>query len=257
MSEIELLTQIESNTRTKPQMTMDFKMTTNRKRFFFDQSIMLDDGSYTLGLINFVTYNTIFNVTEKKNALLVSTDSDAATATWETITLDPGAYEIDQMNAEINRLLGRSTVGVPTNSFTLEPNEQTLHSIIKLNDLIVSFNTPNSIASILGFRETTILTADFNKSPNKVNIISVDRIHLCCDAIDGSLLNGKESPILFSFVLNEEPGTRIVREPNVILPKYLNKQKLETIEFWLIDDDGEPVSFQGETITFTTQILYV
>jgi len=73
--------------------------------------------------------------------------------------------------------------------------------------------------------------------------------------INGSILNGLPSNILFSFVLNEPPGAKIIREPTTILYKQINKSKLDSIEFYFIDDDGNDVDFQGETITFTLQLI--
>ena len=38
-----------------------------------------------------------------------------------------------------------------------------------------------------------------------------DKIHLKCDNIDGSGKNGIQEPILFSFVLNKNQGTKFFR----------------------------------------------
>ena len=47
------------------------------------------------------------------------------------------------------------------------------------------------------------------------------------------------------------PGVEIVREPNHILYKHLYKQKLDSIEFWMEDDDGNLIDNHGETFAFT------
>ena len=60
----------------------------------------------------------------------------------------------------------------------------------------------------------------------KVNIIDIDRIHLCSDSIIGSIRNGHRSNILITINLNEAPGSKIVREPNLVLYKHIDKDKL-------------------------------
>ena len=73
---------------------------------------------------------------------------------------------------------------------------------------------------LLGF-DSVVLADAYNYSKNKVNIIDIQRLHLCCDCIIGSLQNGYHSNILFSIVLNEPLGAKIVQEPNLVLYKHL------------------------------------
>ena len=39
-----------------------------------------------------------------------------------------------------------------------------------------------------------------------LNLSTINKNHLKCDAIDGSVRNGLRHPILFSFVLDKKPG---------------------------------------------------
>ena len=64
-------------------------------------------------------------------------------------------------------------------------------------------------------------------------------------------------PILFSFNLDKPPGFKIFKEPKIILYKKLNTDKLSHIKFYLEDDSRNPVSFQGETLTFTIQLIKI
>ena len=65
----QFLSQIEKNTRSLPQIAMEVKFNTNFYRMSLNRSIDLSDGSYVMGVINFNTYNSIFNITEKNNLL--------------------------------------------------------------------------------------------------------------------------------------------------------------------------------------------
>ena len=70
-----------------------------------------------------------------------------------------------------------------------------------------------------------------------------------------SIVNGIRESILFSFSLSAKPGYKIFKEPSQILFKKVNKDKIGQITFYLEDDDGYPVDFQGETITFTVLLV--
>ncbi len=258
-----LLKQIELNTRRKPQITLEFKMTENKKTFHMDVPISLEDGNYTIGLIEMAAYNSVFNITTANNNLRYSKDDGT---TWIDIDIPEGAYEIDQINDEIHRQLelNDDVFNDPEDDgypIELSANLSTQKSIIELktapninSPFQVNLTATNSIASLLGF-DSRILVDEYNLSENKVNIITIDKIHLCCDFIEGSILNGLPSSILFSFVLDAGPGYKIIKEPNVILYKKINKSKLESLYFYLLDDDGNEVDLQGETLTFTTQVI--
>ena len=82
---------------------------------------------------------------------------------------------------------------------------------------------------------------------------TIDEIHLKCDCIDGSIQDGIRQPILFSFVLDKPSGYKVF-EPETIHYKKINKSVLNTITFYLEDDNNEEVDFNGETLTFTLQM---
>ena len=76
-----------------------------------------------------------------------------------------------------------------------------------------------------------------------------------CDAIDGSVVDGIRQPILYSFVLDKTSGYKLICEPETIHYKKINKIILNTITFYLEDDNNEKVDFNGETLTFTLQMI--
>ena len=78
-----------------------------------------------------------------------------------------------------------------------------------------------------------------------------------CDAIDGSVVNSLRQPILYCFVLDKIPGYKVFSEPETIHYKKLNKAVLNIITFYLEDDNNEEVNFNGETLTFTLQIIKI
>ena len=85
------------------------------------------------------------------------------------------------------------------------------------------------------------------KSDKPINITGIDEIHLKCDCLGGSRVDGVREPILYSFALSSPPGYKICKEPRVKLFKKVNKSVLSHITFYLEDYDYKPVDFNGET----------
>ena len=56
-----------------------------------------------------------------------------------------------------------------------------------------------------------------------LNLNTIDKIHLKCDCIDGSIQDGVRQPILFRFVLDKPSGYKVFCEPETIHYKK-NKQ---------------------------------
>ena len=95
------------------------------------------------------------------------------------------------------------------------------------------------------------------KSDKILNLSTTNKIHLKCDCIDGSIQDGIRQPILYSFVLDKPSGYKIFCEPETIHYKKINKSVLNTITFYLEDDNNKEVDFNGETLTFTLQMIKI
>ena len=90
-----------------------------------------------------------------------------------------------------------------------------------------------------------------------LNLNTINKIHLKCDCIDGSIQDGVRQPILYSFVLDKPSGYKVFCEPETIHYKKINKSVLNTITFYLEDDNNQEVNFNQETLTFTLQIIKI
>ena len=95
------------------------------------------------------------------------------------------------------------------------------------------------------------------KSEKRINITGTDKIHLKCDCIQGSIVNGIREPILYSFALSSPPGHKLYKEPKVKLFKKISKAVLSHISFYFEVDDHKPVDFNGEAISFTCQLIKI
>ena len=92
------------------------------------------------------------------------------------------------------------------------------------------------------------------KREKPVNITGIDKVNLKSDVISGSIVNGVREPILDYFGLSSAPGHENYKEPRIKLFKNINKTVLSHITFYL-DDDYKPLNFNGETISFTCQLI--
>jgi hypothetical protein len=89
---------------------------------------------------------------------------------------------------------------------SMSANPSTLKSVMEITGQYkVDFRPPNSLRSELGFKNR-VYHAGFNESENIVNILTVNRVFVEVDNINGSYVNGKLSPIIYSFFPDVSPG---------------------------------------------------
>ena len=137
--------------------------------------------------------------------------------------------------------------------FNIQADTISMKSILSTSNHIV-FNS--ELNNLLGFTKTRY-SEGTHRSEKPVLITTTDKVHLKCDCVDGSIVNGIREQILFSFNLSAPPGYKIIKEPKIILYKKVNKTRLDSIQFFLEDSNHNPVDFNGETLTFTIQIIKI
>ena len=176
-------------------------------------------------------------------------------------SLNPGIYEVVDLNNTLNHILPDNVkVNITIDDIRLKSN-------LKINQTLI-FTEKSFFYTLFGFTQSRSyplddidgfyqLIAGSYKSDRPINNTGIDKIHLKCDCIQGSIVNGIREPIFFSFALSSPPGHKIFKEPRVKLFKKVNKSALSHIIFYLEDDDYKPVDFHGETITFTCQLIKI
>ena len=130
--------------------------------------------------------------------------------------------------------------------------------VVRYGIIAIRFDEKSFFSTILGFTPGWDYK-HYNQylSQKIVNLSNRNKMHLKCDAIDGSIQDGVRQPILFSFVLDKPSGYKVFCEPETIHFKKINKSVLNTITFYLEDDNNEKVDFNGETLTFTLQMIKI
>ena len=174
-------------------------------------------------------------------------------------SLNPGIYEVVDLNNTLKHTL-------PDNvKVNITIDDIKLKSSLKINQTLI-FTERSFFYTILGFTQSRSyplyhidshyqLIGGSYKSDKPINITGIDKIHLKCDCIQGSIINGVRESILHSFVLSSPPGHKIYKEPRVKLQ--INKSVLSHITFYFEDDDHKPVDFNNETISFTCQLIKI
>ena len=176
-------------------------------------------------------------------------------------SLNPGIYEVVDLNNTLNYILPNNVnVNITIDDIRLKSN-------LKINQTLI-FTERSFFYTILGFTQSRSyplddidshyqIIAGSYTSDRPINITGIDKVHLKCDCIQGSIVNGIRETILFSFALSSPPGHKIYKEPRVKLFKKVNKSVLSHITFYFEDDDHKPVDFRNETISFTCQLIKI
>ena len=128
-------------------------------------------------------------------------------------SLNPGIYEIVDLNNTLKYILPDNVkVDVTIDDIRLKSNLKTNQTLL--------FTKKSFFYTILGFTQSRSyplddidgfyqLIAGSYKSDKPINITGIDKVHLKCDCIQGSTVNGVREPILFSFALSSPPGYKI------------------------------------------------
>ena len=198
-----------------------------------------------------LSYNEIMNILDLKYIPTKKTG----------YSLDPGIYEIVDLNNTLKHILPNNVkVNITIDDIRLKSNLKTNQTLI--------FTERSFFYTILGFTQSRSYPLDDTdshyqiiagsyRSDKPINITGIDKIHLKCDCIQGSIVNGIREPILYSFALSSPPGHKIYKEPGVKLFKKINKSVLSHITFYFEDDDYRALDFNGEAVNFTCQLIKI
>ena len=176
-------------------------------------------------------------------------------------SIKPNIYNFVDLNNILKKTL-------PDNvKINVTIDERKYKTDLKINQTLI-FTNKSFFYTILGFTQShqgplndiegfyQILPGLY-KGNRPINISGIDKIHLKCDCINGSIVNGVREPILYSFALSSSPGHKIYKEPRIKLFKKINKSILSHITFYFEDDDYKPVDFNNETVSFTCQLIKI
>ena len=183
---------------------------------------------------------------------------DEYNSNFVTYKLEPGIYSYRDISEALFYIL-QSEYPSSDSEILIRLDDITRKTKLVVNSGIIAirFDENSFFSTILGFTPGWDYK-HYNQylSQKIVNLSSTNKIHLKCDVIDGSVVNGNRQSILYSFALDKPSGYKVFCEPETIHYKKINKSVLNTITFYLEDDNNKEVNFNGET-TFTLQMIKI
>ena len=184
---------------------------------------------------------------------------DEYNSSFVTYELEPRIYSYEEISEALFYIL-QSEYPQSNSEILIRLDVVTRKTKLVVNSGIIAvrFDEKSFFSTILGFTAGWDYK-HYNQylSQKIVNISITNKIHLKCDAIDGSVVDGVRQPILYSFVLDKPSGYKVFCEPETIHYKKINKSVLNTITFYLEDDSDKVVDFNQETMTFTIQMIKI
>ena len=182
---------------------------------------------------------------------------DEYNSSFITYELDPVVYTFKDISKALFSILQSDCPG-DCNVIVIEYDDINMKTKmdVKAGITAIRFDEKSFFSTILGFTSGWDYK-HYNKyiSQKIVNLSNTNKLHLKCDVIDGSVVNGLRQSILYSFVLDKKPGYKVFSEPETIHYKKINKSVLNTITFYIEDDNNKVVDFNGETLAFTLQLI--
>ena len=250
------LEQIAFNTRPKIEEHILVVMDKSTHEEHLAQPLQTNNKQFKIAITFLTGYNSIFNITEKNNkfyfAKSISDDG------FIKITIPQGPYEIKALNVEIKRIIideGHFTED--DYPFLIKPNFNTLGSIVEIfpTGPLISFIPNDSLRDLLGYNPTT-LHEEYNQSPKAVDIISFNNIFIETDIAQGMIFQGRRSGIIHNFTMDVKPGYKFIEKFRGDIQWYMMQSKdiISSICFKLKNENGNLVSFNGQSITFRLSI---
>ena len=159
-----------------------------------------------------------------------------------TFELTSGIYTIKDISDGIHTFSGHSEI------IQTEYDDISIKTKIILNFKIIGngmfglgtlrfvercfFHTLLGFTPCLGYKPTNsnhVAIPGVYTSGKILNLSTTNKIHLKCDVIYGSVVNGLRQPILHSYLLDKTPGHKIISEPETIHFNKIIKSVLNTI----------------------------
>ena len=146
-----------------------------------------------------------------------------------TYDLTPGIYTFKDLSEALFNILQSEYPG-PSNAIDIEFDDISMKTKLEVKSGIIAirFDENSFFNTVLGFNSGWDYK-HYNEyiSQKIVHLGSTNKIHLKCDCIDGSVVNGLRQSILYSFVLDKLPGYEVFCEPETIHYKKIKKKYFE------------------------------
>lgn len=202
--------------------------------------ILNNESEYVLGLIEFVSSNSIANVDNRNNKFYYGENG--------VIEIPEGSYEITDIEKFLVQHINDHEKEESKTDLIIEANLNTLKCEIKCTKDI-NFKKPNNIGSLLGFKEHLLKANKRHTSDYPIDIQKVNAICVECNIVTNSYNNGKLVHMLHMFYPVVPPGYKIVEVPANVIYLPINTRYINEIVLKIVDQDGNLVNFKKELVT--------
>ena len=113
----------------------------------------------------------------------------------------------------------------------------------------VSFDVPNSLASVLGYKQSIVYGLGRHASESLVNTMSVNSILVHCNIIHSSYMRGTQASVAYNFFPNAAPGQKILEAPHNLIYLPVTVDVVSILSVWLTDQHGELLDLRGDELT--------
>lgn len=234
-----------------------FTLTGNSSRLscnIFPEVVLDEKYDYSCALLEFTAYHSIPNITEANNRVQFYWESDRKPAEGPKdgqlthFDIPPGSYEAHEILDFIKNYFKKHS-----HSFDYIVNKNTFKTTIECSTALYTGakNSNNILRHIFGFKEEKLFELNTRTTSNDIiKIANQDVVRVGCNIVSGSYVNGERSHSIYEFATNKvEVGYKIIERPRNLIYLPITTQRLNYIEISLVDQNGAPIDFRGETVT--------
>ena len=221
----------------------------------FDIPIILDNNyQYTVGLNRIINMSfTWFNVNSSYKNQLIKYSSDNG-STFKEITFPAGVWNYTDFNTHIRYITKIVKDGAENNEYpiTLEFDNTTFRVTITLAQNYQLDLTSSNFNELIGFSKE-ILKSQSNVGPRVPNLSQdTDILNIHCDLINDSLVDGKDSDILYSFSTSVlRPSYSFTMEPRRVTFNPINSNNISSIRVYITDGKRRLIDLDGADTSFS------
>ena len=223
----------------------------------FRQPIFLDPNSqYVVGLNRIINMSfTWYNINAALKNQLIRFSSDGG-KTFSDIAFPAGVWDYSTINEAIRKATGPLAGSTPGKNekfpINLAFSLTTFRVTITLEENYQLDLTPSNFGNLIGF-DQKILTDKVNIGPRVPNLSQdTDMLNVHCDLTNGSLVDGEESDILFSFSTSVlQASYSFTLEPMRITFSPVNKNAISSIRIYITDGKRRIVDLNGADTAFS------
>jgi len=218
----------------------------------YHQPIILDEKKqYELGLSGIISMAfTWSNITPNLNNQKIKYSSDGG-KNWKDLIFPPGIWNYTSLNDFIKQQTKIVASDKTTYPITLEFSGVTLRSTINLETNYQIDLRPSNFGDLIGFNKQILTSSSVGDyMPN----LSQDReiLNIHCDLISGSLVDGHETDIIYTFGTNDlVTSYSFTKDPLRVRFYRVSKYNIKTIRIYITDGQRRIIDLNDADTSFS------